>query len=113
MYIFTMGADILDSAIAWNLKLFIFTGKAHKNISWKHWIVDFQINKLYFQNLFFFFFFFSNEKILKSESFWSYDKLYLHIITRTGELPSFAIAGRPAGFVNDDGAEAREAFVRG
>ena len=32
--------------------------------------------------------------------------------TRTGKLPSFAIAGRPAGFVND-GAEAREAFVRG
>ena len=33
--------------------------------------------------------------------------------TRTGKLPSFAIAGRPAGFVNNDGAEAREAFVRG
>ena len=33
--------------------------------------------------------------------------------TRTGKLPSFAIAGRPAGFVNNDGAEAREAFVQG
>ena len=33
--------------------------------------------------------------------------------TRTGKLLSFAIAGRPAGFVSNDGAEAREAFVRG
>ena len=32
--------------------------------------------------------------------------------TRTGKLPSFAIANQPAGFVNNDGAEAREAFVR-
>ena len=30
--------------------------------------------------------------------------------TRTGKLPRFAIARRPAGFVNNDGAEAREAF---
>ena len=30
-----------------------------------------------------------------------------------GKLPSFVIAGRPAGFVNNDGAEAWEAFVRG
>ena len=33
--------------------------------------------------------------------------------TRTGKLPSFATASRPAGFVNNDEAEAREAFVRG
>ena len=72
VYFSTMGADILDGAIAWNLKLFIFTGKAHKNISLKHWIVDFQIYKLYFH-------FFFNEKMLKSESFRSHDKLYLHI----------------------------------
>ena len=31
--------------------------------------------------------------------------------TRTGKLPSFAIAGWPAGFVNNDGAEAREAKI--
>ena len=33
--------------------------------------------------------------------------------TRTRKLPSFAIAGRSAGFVKNDGAEAQEAFVRG
>ena len=33
--------------------------------------------------------------------------------TRIGKLPSFAIAGQAAGFVNNNGAEAREAFARG
>ena len=35
--------------------------------------------------------------------------------TRTGKLPSSAIAGQPSGFVNNDGAQgqALEAFVRG
>ena len=72
----TMGADILNGAIAW--KLFFFSGKArgkvHKNISLQHWIVDFQIYKLYSYNHFF-----PNEKILKSESLRSHDQLYLHI----------------------------------
>ena len=55
--------------------------------------------------------------MLKSDSFRSHDKLYVHIKfvnqTRVGKLHSFAIASRPAGFVNNDEAEAREAFVRG
>ena len=58
------------------LKTFYFYWKSSLNISLKHWIVDFQIYKLYF---YFIHFFFSNEKILKSESFRSHDKLYLHI----------------------------------
>ena len=37
----------------------------------------------------------------------SHDKLYLHIKickqNSYGKLPSFVIAGRPAGFVNNDG----------
>ena len=33
--------------------------------------------------------------------------------TRTGKLPSFATTGRPAGFVNNDGTEARVAFEWG
>ena len=33
--------------------------------------------------------------------------------TDMGKLPSSAIAGRPSGFVNNDGAEALEAFMCG
>ena len=33
VYFSTIGADILDGAIVWNLKLFIFTGKAEVKTS--------------------------------------------------------------------------------
>ena len=77
VYFSTMGAEILDGAIAWYLKPFIFTGNAHQNISLKHWIVDFQISKLYFQTLFFFKW--KDIKIWKFQPLRSHDKLYLHI----------------------------------
>ena len=69
---------------------------------------------MYFQTLFFFLKW-KDIKILKvSGHMMSYICISKFVNkTRTGKLPSFAIAGRPSGFVNNDGAEALEAFVRG